>query len=134
MTSLYENLFLPETDFKQTFTKQVDELIIQELSNEFKIKFVNALVEAYYEQTGRVPDPYELSRLATWLVVDTTNNPHKISNTEYPILSHDQLKLRQRRELVHGSICSLSDSGKHRMNGRRSPKNFKVFGEYEGGY
>jgi len=134
MITLYENIFSIGTDYKTTFVQEVDKLIKQDLSVEFKNKLVKALTEAYIEQTGKIPDSYELSRLATWIVEDKTNDPHKVSKTEYPILSHDQYKLRKRREVVQGHIADTSSSGKHKINGKRSPKNFKVFGEYEGSY
>lgn len=133
MKTLYEGLFTTG-NYKETFSLEVDKLIKQELTNEFKVKIIQALTDAYIEQTGNIPDSYELSRLATWLVEDKTNDPHKVSKTEYPILSHDQVKLRRRRELVNENIENTSNSSRHKMNGRKAPKNFRVFGEYEGSY
>lgn len=132
MIKLYEGLFL-SGDYKTTFTEKVDELMKQELTIEFKNKLIQALTDSYIEETGKVPDSYELTRLATWLVEDKSNDPHKVSKTEYPILSTDQVKLRWRRELVSNSIETATSSSKYKINGKRKPKNFKVFGEYEGG-
>jgi hypothetical protein len=134
MKTLFDNLFVIGTDYKATFTEEVDKLVKQELTNDFKNKLIQALTDAYIDQTGKVPDSIELSRLATWIVEDKTNDPHKVSKTEYPILSIDQMKTRWRRETVKEDIGDTSNSGKHKSNGKRYPKNFKVFGEYEGGY
>lgn len=127
---MYEDAFT-HGNFKETFSECVDELIVQEFSEDFKIIMIQALTDAYVEQTGTVPDSHELSRLTTWLVVDKSNDPHKVSRTEYPVLSVHQQKLRARRELVNDNMENKSSSSKHRINGKRSPKSFKVFGEYE---
>jgi hypothetical protein len=134
MKSLYENTFQLGTNFKVTFTEEVDKLIAQDLTVEFKNKLVQGITDAYVDQTGEVPDSYELTRLATWIVEDKSRDPDKVTNTEYPVLSAGQIKLRQRRELVSEYISESSDSTKHKINGKRKPKSFKVFGEYEGGY
>jgi hypothetical protein len=134
MKSLYENIFSIGTDFKTTFSNEVDKLIAQDLTVEFKNKLVQGLTDAYVDQTGKVPDSYELERLATWIVEDKSRDPDKVTNTEYPVLSQGQIKLRHRRELVNEHIAETSNSTKHKINGKRKPKNFKVFGEYEGGY
>jgi hypothetical protein len=131
---MFDNLFIIGTDYKATFTLEVDKLVNQEFSNDLKIKLIQALTDSYIEQTGKVPDPKELSRLATWLVEDKTNDPDKITNTNYPILSDQQYMLRRRRELIYEQLGDTSSSGKHKINGKRYPKNFKVFGEYEGSY
>jgi hypothetical protein len=134
MKTLYENIFVRGTDYKNTFVQEVDKLTKQDLTVEFKNKLIQGLTDAYVEQTGEVPDSYELSRLATWLVEDKENDPDKVTNTEYPILSESQIKLRKRREMPNQYLENTSSSGKHKLNGKKKPKNFKVFGEYEGGY
>jgi hypothetical protein len=133
MITFYENIFT-HGNYKETFTKEVDKLVRQDLSDDFKNKLIKALTDAYIEQTGKVPDSYELTRLASWLVEDKTNDPDKVTNTEYPILSESQLKLRLRRETPHHAVENFSPSSRHKINGKKAPKNFKVFGEYEGGY
>jgi hypothetical protein len=134
MKSLYDGKFQRGTNYKETFTQEVEQLIRQDLTVEFKNKLVQGLTDAYVDAIGEVPDSYELQRLATWIVEDKTNDPHKVSKTEYPILSEDQVKLRNRREFVSEGIEDTSNSTKHKINGKRKPKNFKIFGEYEGGY
>jgi hypothetical protein len=133
MITLYDSIFT-QGNYKETFSHEVEKLIKQDLTNDFKNKLIKALTDAYVEQTGKIPDSYELTRLATWLVEDKTRDPDKVTNTEYPILSEDQYRLRRRRELIYGHLEDTSSSGIHRINGKRKPKSFKVFGEYEGGY
>ena len=133
MKELYLDKFSKGTDYKTAFTQEVATLTKQELTPEFKNKLSGGLIDAYFEQTGKIPDSIELEKLASWLVIDKTNDPHKVSKTDYPILSQGQVKRRQRREMVSDVIGETSDSTKHKMNGKRKPKNFKVFGEYGGG-
>lgn len=134
MITLYDGMFQRGTDYKKAFTTEVDKLTAQNFTDEFKIKLIHLVTEAYFEQTGETPDSFELSRLTSWLVEDKENDPDKVTNTEYPILSESQIKLRKRRESASPYIESSSSSAKPKMNGSRKPKSFKVFGEYEGGY
>lgn len=131
MEKLYEGYFPIETDYKTTFKEEVDKLIAQELTVEFKNTLIQGLTDAYINQTDELPDEHELTRLGTWLVNDPTNNPHKVALEEYPVLSEGQFKFRQRRELVSDRLDKKSDSSKHRINGKRKPNTFKVFGEFE---
>lgn len=133
MKTLYNDTFTAGTEYKETFTQEVDKLIVHELSVDFKNKLAQGLIDAYIEQVGTIPDSYELSRLGTWIVEDKTNDPDKVTNTEFPILSESQIKLRKRRESASQFIENTSNSTKHKINGKRKPKSFKVFGEYEGG-
>jgi hypothetical protein len=134
LISLYEDKFQRGTDYKKSFTLEVDKLIKQDLTTEFKNKLIQSLTDAYVDQTGEVPDSYELTRLGSWIVEDKVNDPDKVTNTEFPILSEGQHKLRLRRESPNQVIESFSSSSRHKLNGKRKPKSFKVFGEYEGGY
>lgn len=133
MKELFDGLFL-EGNYKETFSHEVDKLIQQDLTDDFKILLSRALTDSYIEQTGNVPDSIELSKLATWLVVDKSRDPDKVANTEYPILSDSQQKLRSRRERPNQTLERTSSSAMHRINGKRKPKKFKVFGEYDGAY
>lgn len=133
MKSLYVGKF-SSGNYKTTFTEEVDQLVKQDLTPEFKNKIVQALTDVYIEETGKVPASFELDRLSTWIVEDKSRNPDKVTNTEFPVLSESQIKLRRRREMVSEHIAETSSSSTHKMNGKRKPKSFKVFGEYEGGY
>ncbi len=134
MINLWADAFTLGTDYKKTFSEEVDKLIKQDLTVDFKNKIVQAITDAYVEQTGEIPDSYELTRLGTWIAVDKSRDPDKVRNTEYPVLSTGQIKLRWRRELVSDTVGDISDGSTHKINGKRKPKNYKVFGEYEGGY
>lgn len=53
------------------------------------------------EQTGEIPDSLQLTLLANHILAEELADrcPDKVTNTEYPILSEGQVKLRKRREL-----------------------------------
>lgn len=68
---------------------------------ETRIKQVEELTEAYFIETGKhYNNSYYLDMLGTYLLADTLRDKgtHKVKQTEYPILSHTQQKLRNRRE------------------------------------
>lgn len=132
MEKLYEGKFRVGTDYMATFSEEVDKLITQDLTIEFKNKLIEGITDAYISQTGDIPDPYELTRLGTWLVTNKDDNHvDKVTREEYPVLSESQIKLRQRRELVSDRLDYKSESTQHRINGKRKPKVFKVFGQYD---
>lgn len=132
MKTLYEGTFT--RGYTTAFSQEVDKLLRLHTSVGIKNRLIEGITDAYFDQTGKLPDNYELERLGTWVLHDNVNDPDKVTNTEYPVLSHGQMKLRHRRELVSDTISDSSSSTKHKLNGKRKPKNFKVFGEYEGGY
>lgn len=119
-------------DYKKAFVEEVDVLVKQDLTPEFKNKLIYAITETYWEETQRLPDSYELERLTTWLVEDKSRDPDKVTNTEYPILSDSQMKLRKRREFASEHLAEQSDSAVHKINGKKKPKAFRIFGDYEG--
>ena len=61
---------------------------------------VTALIEYFWKVTGRKPKSYQLELLADYILADTLRDKatHKVKQTEYPVLSFTQLKLRNRRE------------------------------------
>lgn len=121
MNTLYADVFV-KGDYKSIFTHEVDKLTKQDLTVEFKNKLVQALTDAYIDQTGKVPDNFELSRLATWIIEDKSNDPDKVTNTEYPVFSTEQMKLRWRRESVSDGIEDATASGKYKINGKRATR------------
>lgn len=84
------------------FEQQVDLLLIQkELPDvQTRCKQVYDLCEWFYKETGRIPQSYQLERLGNYLLADELRDKstHKVKHTEYPVLSHTQQKLRNRRE------------------------------------
>src|SRR5690625_4544298 len=57
-----------------------------------RIGSADALIEDYIEQHGKRPPASVLSRLATYVLLDTLsdNHPDKMSREEYPIMSYGQ--------------------------------------------
>ena len=68
------------------------------ISVEEKNIYIELWVDDVFNQTGKNPSNYELTRLADWLLQDDLSNPSrsKVQNTEYPILSKPQLERRYR--------------------------------------
>jgi len=57
-----------------------------------RIESADAIVEHYVEVNGKRPPASVLSRLATYILLDTLTDPHpdKMSREEYPIMSYGQ--------------------------------------------
>ena len=88
---------------RSKFEKEVERLVNTKelLPLETRIKQVEELTEAYFIETGKhYNNSYYLDMLGTYLLADTLRDKgtHKVKQTEYPILSHTQQKLRNRRE------------------------------------
>jgi hypothetical protein len=88
---------------KDQFEKDVEDLMaIKELLPlETRIKQVTALTEGYFNLTGNNYDnSYFLDMLGSYILADELRNKstHKVKQTDYPVLSHSQQKLRNRRE------------------------------------
>jgi hypothetical protein len=116
-------------NYKRTFIDEVDRLTARDLPVQVRLKVVDDLIEAYFTQTGEIPDSNQLTRLADYLLKDelTDRHPDKVTRTEFPILSGDQQRLRGRRERARDTSRMTNDT-KHRLNGRRknvpaSPRN-----------
>lgn len=89
--------------FKRDFENTVESLVSRKEvpSLEVRIKEVEDLTEQYFIDTGKkYTGSYFLDMLGTYLLADTLKdkNTHKVKQTEYPILSRSQQKLRNRRE------------------------------------
>src|SRR5699024_4025630 len=57
-----------------------------------RIESADSLIEDYIEQHGKRPTASVLSRLATYILLDTLSDSHpdKMSREEYPIMSYGQ--------------------------------------------
>src|SRR5690625_1302824 len=57
-----------------------------------RIESADAIVEHYVEVNGKRPPASVLSRLATYILLDTLTDPHpdKMAREEYPIMSYGQ--------------------------------------------
>lgn len=65
-----------------------------------RVKIINAMFDAYIEQTGEVPDGVQVQRLANWMLFEdlTNNHPDKVTREPYPFLTKRQLRTRYNRE------------------------------------
>jgi hypothetical protein len=89
--------------YRDKFEREVEKLLeIKEiLPYETRYRQVEDLTEWYYDMTGkRYTNSYYLDLLGTYLLADELRDKstHKVKQTEFPILSHTQQKLRNRRE------------------------------------
>jgi hypothetical protein len=85
---------------KQEFAEKVDQLISTMQPLPWRRHAVDKLIQEYIQETGTRPDSYQLHRLANHLLADELKDksPDKVSREEFPILSHWQIKTRNKRE------------------------------------
>lgn len=121
MIDLYSDRF-SSGDYKAAFIEDVNELLNDvQLPVRWRNKAADDLIESYVIQTDERPDAMQLSRLADYILRDDLSDPHpdKVSNTEFPILSQGQIKLRHGREYAGGDVSHYSSDVKHKLNGTR---------------
>jgi len=60
------------------------------------------MIDEYVNERDKFPEPYWLSRLATYIMAGDLKlkDKDKATNTEYPILSYRQIKRRKRRDIT----------------------------------
>ncbi|WP_018755181.1 hypothetical protein [Paenibacillus terrigena] len=83
---------------KVRFAEKVAELVaVKSVGQQERTAAVNDLIEAYVSATGERPDSTQLERLTDYILLEdlTDPNPHKVSQTEYPILSNVQMDRRR---------------------------------------
>lgn len=107
---MYEGQFAKGTNYKEAFKLATENLFSKKFPIPWRIKAVDDLCEAYVTQTGEIPDSTQLTLLADYILTEDLTNrcPDKVTNTEYPILSGGQVKLRNRRELPRPNFNSFS--------------------------
>lgn len=129
---MYDGMFMLGTDYKTALAEEIDKLIALDIVDDsMRIRMVHEITEAYWNQTEKKPDSLQLAKLTNWILDEERNShPDKVTNTEYPILTGYQMKVRQRREYANEHIETFTSSGQHRVSGKKKPKQFKVFGEY----
>lgn len=83
-----------EGQYKERLKEYTEELEsnASELSREERMQIVDELTSEYIEQTGRVPDPAVLERLANVVLHEelTDKRADKMTLEEYPIMSDHQ--------------------------------------------
>jgi hypothetical protein len=114
-------------NFKDKFRIEVEKMVADKKLLDIPVQMKNELVEKltndYVSQTGQIPPSRQLDLLGTWILRDAENRPDKVTQDEYPVLSEEQLKLRQRRELSADYLDSTSDSAKHKISGKKKNTN-----------
>lgn len=122
-----EFIFNKYGDFKAEFKAYVDLLFSKAdtLTCKQRIKLTDKLTEAYVTTTGFAPDGVQLDRLATLILRDELikNDPHKVSKTEYPILSESQ---EERRNKKNAGNKPLDIYGTDRRKHGRGTRNRKT--------
>jgi hypothetical protein len=102
-----------------------------ELPREVRIAVIDEAVETWFRETGEMPDAKQLERLADLILHEelTDNNEHKVSQTEYPILSERQFERRDNRE-----VKSAGDMEGNAVDGRNHmPPTRRKRSDYENG-
>ena len=86
ITDLFDEYYSAEKDAKPAPNKRIES--------------ADSLIEDYIEQHGIRPPNGVLSRLATYILLDTLTDSHpdKMARDEYPIMSEHQSETRQGRE------------------------------------
>jgi hypothetical protein len=71
-----------------------------ELPREVRIAVIDEAVEAWFRETGEMPDGMQLERLADLILHEelTDTHPDKVTRAEYPFFSETQFDERHRAE------------------------------------
>lgn len=126
----FDGLFIG--DFKEEFSKQVTKLLktVDDEGNPpdipTRIRIIEAIFDAYIEQTGYVPDGAQVQRLANWMLLEdlTNNHPDKVTREPYPFLTKRQLRTRYNRELADENIPETLTEQKY-LGGKKQPNFMK---------
>lgn len=90
------------------YEEKVEQVIKQRPipSHKSRNKIIEELNEDFYQRTeGKNLPNYLLSKLADWILIEELSNRDidKVSKTEFAILSHRQLRRRDKRERLYDS-------------------------------
>jgi hypothetical protein len=122
----YDGVFV--ANYKTRMDKEVTKLlsIIDENGQPPTIEIRNAAIEAlfdaYIDQTGEVPDGVQVQRLGNWLLLEdmTNNHPDKVTREEYPFLTKRQLRTRYNRERADENIPETLTHQRY-LGGKKQP-------------
>lgn len=100
-------------DYKDTFRKEVNRLVMRRLSRDERIKAIDEMINAYTDETGKRPDSAQLERLANQIMLEelTDNHPDKVTREEYPIFTQLQLERRRNVEVNITAAETVDSSG-----------------------
>ncbi|QGG47685.1 hypothetical protein [Heliorestis convoluta] len=123
---MYEDKFYPDGEYKQEFEEEVDVLIKKEQPLPWRIEAVKILTDIYVQRIGEMPESKQLERLANYILSDELKDRHpdKVANTEYPIFSDVQLKVRQRREVAFEKLEQMATNARDRKP-KKQKKSYK---------
>lgn len=102
-TKLHEDITELHSVVKMGYEAAKDSVTICALTeqnyrpNGMRLKQIELMTEAYFLDTGEMPDGTALQRLADLCLYEelTDPNEHKIAHNEYPIMSETQIARRQ---------------------------------------
>ena len=106
-------IFDKQTDYKVAFEQAVDELITHdELSQSERNLAVETLCEAYVVFIDERPNPYQLERLANYVLFETMKDTrkNKMKLDEYPVLTETQYNRRRKHEVDFDITIGRFDS------------------------
>lgn len=93
-------------DAHNDITEQFTRFKCNQTDRALRIDFSNRLIERYIAISGYNPPGILLERLGTLILLDeiSDGNPHKVTHTEFPILSEQQVERREERERKAGVV------------------------------
>lgn len=127
----YDGIFLE--NYKVRLEREVTKLLatLDEEGNppivEDRKKMIDALFDAYIEQTGDIPDGVQVQRLGNWLLLEEmkNNHPDKVTRQEYPFMTKRQLRTRYKRERADEQIPETHTQQKY-LGGRKQSNYMKA--------
>ncbi|EMT54736.1 hypothetical protein I532_03990 [Brevibacillus borstelensis AK1] len=124
--------FRGHADYKSAFSAAVSELTASNRANPIprseRMALIEALTDEYVASTGERPDVAELERLADAVLYEelTDSHPDKVTRTEYPIMSEQQLARRQNASApLHAAHYEGTDGRNYRVPTRRKRSNYE---------
>ncbi|WP_427036543.1 hypothetical protein [Cytobacillus pseudoceanisediminis] len=114
--------------FKSRLDKEVSKLLALKDENgqpptiETRKQIIEALLDAYIEQTGNVPDGVQIQRMGNWLLLEdlTNNHPDKVTREPYPFLTKRQLRTRYNRERADDTLQETHTIQRY-LGGKKQP-------------
>ena len=112
-----------------SFSEIIDGLFAQYDGGELRdrterMRLIEATIEQYYQETGRMPSPSELDRLSTLILKEelTDQRRNKMQANEHPIMSERWEKKRHDGET---SIKMADEVGSDRRSYRKPTRSYR---------
>lgn len=97
-------------EFENKVINLVEANSVPELKERYKL--IEQVNEEFYKKTSQNLPPHILSMLTDWVLIEVLKdrNVDKVTNNEYAVLSHRQLRRRDKREnSVMGEVLDYLD-------------------------